>query len=132
MRLGVSLVLAGIVLALVRPLAAFEGSLKYRITDKTGDVHDLTMTLAAGKMRTEMAEGGRSSVSIIDESAHTVTTLMPENKAYMTSTFDPSKSMGRGRKGTLSKTGATDTVAGYPVEEWIYRTSKSKVSLWVT
>ena len=24
------------------------------------------------------------------------------------------------------------TVAGYPVEEWVYRTAKSKVSLWVT
>jgi len=132
MRLGVSLVLVGIGLALVRPLAAFEGSIKYRITDKSGDVHDLTMTLAGEKMRTEMAEGGHRAVSIIDESAHTVTTLMPENMTYMTSTFDPTKAMGRGHKGTLSKTGATDTVAGYPVQEWIYRTAKSKVSLWVT
>lgn len=132
MRLRVSLILAGIVLSLVRPLAAFEGSIKYRITDKTGGVHALTMTLAGGKMRTEMAEGGRTVVSIIDESAHTITTLMPGSKTYMSFTFDPAKSTRRSHKGTLSKTGNTDTVAGYPVQEWVYKTADSRISLWLT
>jgi hypothetical protein len=132
MRLGVSLILAGIGLSLVRPLAAFEGSIKYRITDKRGEVHALTMTLAGGKMRTEMEMEGRTSISIIDQAAHTVTTLMPGSKTYMSFTFDPAKSMRGADKGTLSKTGNTDTVAGYPVQEWVYQTAKSKVSLWVT
>ena len=132
MRLRVSLILAGIGLALVRPLAAFEGSIKYQITDRTGDIHAMTMTLAGGKMRTDMEVDGRSSISIIDQAAHTITTLMPGSKTYMSFTFDPTKSMKGAHKGTLSKTGAMDSVAGYPVEEWVYKTADSKISLWLT
>ena len=88
MRLRVSLILAGIGLALVRPLAAFEGSIKYQITDRTGDIHAMTMTLAGGKMRTDMEVDGRSSISIIDRMVHCIVRDAPTRKSV---SFRPSR-----------------------------------------
>jgi hypothetical protein len=133
--MGRTIRIAMAVLALAGAAAgadAFEGTVRYRFTDGKGAERTLKLTVEGSKLRTEVKEGGHQTVAIVDTKAHTVTTLLPENKAYSTMAYDPAQAKGAASKGTLVKTGATDTVAGYPVQEWIYTSDRSKTSLWIT
>jgi len=130
MRLRIAVILAAS-LTWVRPLAAFEGKIQYQITDAKGSLHDLSVVVAKGKVRTEMQAKGHAAVSIIDEAAKTVTTLLPDRKAYMVHSFAASAAKAGKPKGALTKTGATATIAGYTADEWTYAGENGAVSLWL-
>jgi hypothetical protein len=111
---------------------AFEGRIDYQMTDKKGGSHTITLAASGGKLRTEFSAKGFSGASILDPQAHTSTMVMDSRKAYMVMHFDPAASAKAKGKATLSKTGKTDSVAGYPVEEWVSERDGKRTSLWVT
>ncbi|HTB35371.1 MAG TPA: DUF4412 domain-containing protein [bacterium] len=133
MRMRKGLMLAGLCLASAGLTArAFEGKIDYRLTDKKGEVHAITLAVSGGKLRTEFSAKGFSGASILDPQAHTSTMIMDSRKSYMVMHFDPAASAKSQGKATLSKTGRTDTIAGYPVQEWVAERDGKRTSLWVT
>jgi hypothetical protein len=131
-----SALIAGLSLLLATTLQAktFEGKVDYRITTDKGKTMDVTMSMSGSKTRTEMvAQGqGQAGAAIVDFKARTYTVLMPQRKAYMVQSFADTQAKAQAGKGSLSKTGATATIAGYASEEWVYQTDTSKTSLWIT
>ena len=128
-----ALVLAGLCLASAALGAqAFEGKIDYQITDSKGGVHAISLAISGGKLRTEFSAKGFSGASILDPKARTSTMILDSRKAYMVMHFDPAASGKSKGKATLSKTGKTDSIAGYPVEEWVSERDGKRTSLWVT
>jgi|GEM_PF-1804587 hypothetical protein len=133
MRTKLLLVLAGFSLVSAGLAAApFEGRIEYQVTDKKGQTQAITLAVSGGKLRTEFSAKGFSGVSILDPQAHTSTMIMDSRKSYMVMHFDPAASAKAKGKATLSKTGRTDSIAGYPVEEWVSERDGKRTALWVT
>jgi hypothetical protein len=115
------------------PLLAgtFEGKILYKITSSRGE-QQIAMYYLGSKARTEVSAEGHRDAIIMDFKAKTIAILMPERKAYMLRSMTRSVAASQGAKGTLRKTGASDSVAGYNVSEWVYESDKGKTSLWLT
>jgi hypothetical protein len=126
-------ILTALVLA-VTPLGAeiFEGKIVYELQTPRREAQPFKMYLAHYKSRMEMEAAGHKSVMILDAKTRTMSILMPERKTYMVETLKSGASDTTAAHGTLRKTGNHQIVAGYPTEEWIYETEKSKTSLWLT
>jgi hypothetical protein len=127
------LAMAGLCLASAGLWAApFEGKIDYQMTGKNGEAHAITLAVSGGKLRTEFSAKGYSGASILDPQAHTSTIIMDSRKSYMVMHFDPAASAKAKGKATLSKTGKSDSIAGYPVQEWVSERDGKRTSLWVT
>lgn len=125
------LLLVFLLLGLSLAAGTFEGKILYTITSSHGD-QKIAMYYLGSKARTEVSAEGHQDAIIMDFKAKTIAILMPERKAYMLRSMTKSVAASQGAKGTLTKTGATDHVAGYYVSEWVYETDKGKTSLWLT
>ena len=129
------LFLAAILLAASNLSAkAFEGTVKYRMGGKDGKGgHVMTMAVKDGKIRTEsQGMGGQDGkgAAIMDLKAKKMTMLMPEQKKYMVHKLDGQAAAGKTAKGSLKKSGKSETIAGYKAEEWVYESEGKQTSLW--
>lgn len=112
---------------------AFEGRIQYQMTGKDGKTRDFSMAMSGSKVRVDMSGAGHMGASIMDLKAHTTTVLMTERKTYMTMAFDPSKAGKlKGPKASFSKTGKSETIAGYKAEEWLIKAGDHESSVWGT
>jgi hypothetical protein len=132
MRLKAILALAVFAHTAALSAAAFEGKITYGLTTGQGKTTEVTLELSGSKIRSDMNFGGRSGAAIVDLKAKTVTTLLPDRKAYMVSSIDQSSAAAKQATGTISKSGATDTIAGHSAEEWVYTDGAKRTSFWIT
>lgn len=130
MRMSVLSVPAGLLLAASLSAAAFEGSIDYGVTTAQGKTHAMTLSMSGNKVRTALSTGAMAGAAIFDLDAHTLTSIQPAQKTYSVMTLP--RPQAKAPQGSFSRSGATDTVAGYPVEEWIYKTDNNRTSLWLT
>jgi hypothetical protein len=131
---------AGLVAGLAsagRAAGDFEGVVAMTMTASKGQAMDILQTVKGTRSRQEMKAGGKTIVTIMDMAAGTITTLMPEQKMYMTMNL---KQMGRGLGGVpggmppgarsmpagappsppkISATGKTEVLAGRTCEHYL-------------
>jgi hypothetical protein len=132
MRSTKTLMLAGLCLISAGLTAgAFEGKISYQLTDAKGVNHALTLSQSGGKLRMDFSAKGFSGASIVDPEAHTSTMLLDSRKAYMVTHFDPAAAKAKGGS-TITKSGRSDRILGYAVEEWVSEREGKKTSLWLT
>jgi hypothetical protein len=135
MQLKKLLLSAGLVLAAASAFAdakPFEGVVSYQVTRPGSDTPmDMKMSLSGGKWRIDGQgpRGGQGAI-IVDPKAKTMITLMTARKMYMSRTFAPKPKPAAAPK--ITKTGKTDTVAGYKVEEWEVTAGDKTSEMWVT
>jgi hypothetical protein len=108
----------------------FVGTIEYQLTSAKGGTHAMSMALSGRKVRSEVTAGKHTMVSIIDLKARTVTTLMPERKAYMVADYGALAP--KASPITAVKTGATETIAGYKAQEWAVTRDGKVSSVWLT
>jgi hypothetical protein len=112
---------------------AFEGTATYQMTDRKGEVMEMTFTLKDGKVRTEAERDGHTMINIMDLSKKSMTMLMPEKKLYMEHSFEGGSFKGKkGGKATFSKTGKSETIAGYKADEWLIESNGTTTHIWGT
>jgi len=135
-----TLAAAALVPAGAQAQGAFEGVISMAMSPgKGGAPMDMVQMVKGTRTRSEMKTGGKSVVMINDLTAGTMTTLMPEQKMYMTFNMKQmSEGLagiaghppgGGGRKATgpaapmtppkISATGKTETIAGRTCEHYI-------------
>lgn len=108
-------------LALALPAGAraqsFEGTVTFR-TDRGGD---MAYSVRQGKVRMDVNREGHQAAVIMDPGTRTMDMVMPERRMYMEvhmpdvqpgDAGDPRKDV------DITKTGRTETVAGYKCEYW--------------
>ncbi|MFT4022589.1 MAG: DUF4412 domain-containing protein [Flavihumibacter sp.] len=88
-----------------------------------------------------MSAGSKNDMFIVyDISSNQAVTFMPAQKMYMTMDMDKmkqrmakmGKTSGAPKDYKISKTGKTDTIAGYACEQWLISTNESKSLVWVS
>lgn len=131
-----SLFLGGLLSALSLPglAAVFEGKVSLAMTSgKNTQVIDYA--LKEGAMRMEIAaEGGKFS-SIVDLNKREMIMLMPEQKMYMVMPFKEAVETvikeSELKQHNIEKTGRTDTILGYKVEEYISKDKNATTEIWI-
>jgi len=112
----------------------FEGVVTFQVSRSGSDkAQDMQIAMSGGKWRIDGQgpRGGMGAV-IIDPKAHSSIILMTEHKMFMRRTYNPKAKAG-GAKATIVKTGKTDTIAGYKVEDWQVTGANGKTAdLWAT
>jgi len=122
MSLRLTGALAATVLAL--PLAAqtpFQGVVKYRMTSD-GRSFDIVYMTKGDRVRTEMEMDGMQVFMLMDAGKATMTTVMPDQRMYMT--MDLNRMAGRvAQQDTtvpkITRTGRTETIAGHTCEHFL-------------
>jgi hypothetical protein len=108
------------------PAAAqgFEGTVTWQM-----EKGQMAQTYKGTQVRTEMSGGGREGVMIMDNSAKTMTMLMPSDKMYMVMNLRDSDQGGdhSDRKPPkITPTGKTETIAGRTCEVYLYAENPDK------
>jgi len=122
-------------LSLALPVLAggdFEGIVAYKMTT-SGKTMDMEYMLKGGKVRTEMKQGDMKMSMIMDPGAKKVTTLMHQQKMYMTSTMDGSLA-GKAAKadvGKFTKVDGSKTILGYKCEHWRHEGKNGSGDFWL-
>jgi len=116
---------------------AFEGVISLAMMAGKGKPPmDMVQMVKGLRSRSEMKAGGKSVVMITDMAAGRVTTLMPEQKMYMTWDMKTMEQMGQGMPGMprggrkssrsgpvevpkITATGRTETIAGRTCEHYV-------------
>lgn len=114
---------AAVALLVALPAAAraqqrFEGLVHVTVASQRGP-QDVVYTLKGDKTRVDLDAGPMGTMSMItDAGAHKVTMLMPMRQMYMEREMDTTMYAGQQAKGgaSVSWTGKTETIAGYPCE----------------
>jgi len=110
----------------------FEGVVAYRITT-SGKTMDMEYMLKGGKVRTEMKQGDMKMSMIMDPAAKKATTLMHQQKMYMTSTLDGSLA-GKASKadvGKFTKVSGSKTILGHKCEHWRHEGKGGSGDFWL-
>jgi hypothetical protein len=115
-------VVAASVLAL--PAAAqtpFQGVVTYRMTSE-GRSFDVAYMTKGDRVRTEMEMDGMQMFMLMDAGKATMTTVMPDQRMYMT--MDLNRMAARsGERNTevpkITRTGRTETIAGHSCEHYL-------------
>jgi hypothetical protein len=110
----------------------FEGTVQFQTYGTDGKKGPLMeMAMRGGKTRVESEQGGRQAIAIMDPAAKSMVLLMPEQKQYMVQSLDaPKAKAGKEPKGSLKKTGRSETIAGYKAEEWAFESEGRKTLIW--
>lgn len=114
---------------------AFEGTAVYQMTaGKQEKKMDMTFQMKDGVVRMEATNDGHTMVNIMDPAKKSMIMLMPEKKMYMEHSLKGmmDKSKEKAEKPKISKTGKSETIAGYKAEEWLFETKKMTMHLWGT
>lgn len=114
---------------------SFEGTATYKMTaGPSGKSMDMTFQMKDGKVRMEAEHDGHTMINIMDSANKKMVMLMPEKKMYMEHEMKAPMGKGKkdGEKPKISKTGKTETIAGYKADEWLFETSKMTMHLWGT
>ncbi len=122
MSLRLTSLLAATVLAL--PAAAqapFQGVVKYRMTSD-GRSFDIVYMTKGERVRTEMEMEGMQVFMLMDAGNATMTTVMPDQRMYMT--MDLNRMAGRAAQRDttvpkITRTGRTETIAGHSCEHYL-------------
>jgi len=111
------------------PAAAqgFEGTVTWQMADKG----EMAQTYKGAQVRTEVTgRGGRQGVMIMDNSAKTMTMLVPERKMYMQMDMkdmgDRMKDKSDAKPPKITATGKTETIAGKTCEVYRYAEEAGK------
>lgn len=117
----------------LRAAEGFEGHVAYRIQTPKTKPMDMEMSVKGSRIRTDMEPGKAKMSMILDMGGETVTTLMHQQKMYMTSKTD--KAVKEGKKaepeGKFSKVPGSKTILGHKCEHWIYEGKSGKGDFWL-
>ncbi len=113
------------------PLAAqgFEGVVVWQVAQGQGT---MTQMYKGTKVRTEMNQGGREGVMLLDNTMTTMTMIMPQQKMYMTMDLKGMAAMGGPSHDMdhtppkITATGKTETIAGRTCEIYRYAEAAGK------
>lgn len=102
---------------------AFEGVVTWQMHEKN---QQMVQTYKGGMVRTEMGQGGRQAVMIMDAAGKKMTMIMPSEKMYMTMDLSqaghqmPGMDHGPAKTPKITATGKTETIAGRSCEVYRY------------
>lgn len=131
-----SLLLGGLVAALALPgfAAAFEGRISFLITSGKNS-QALNYALRENAVRMEIDAEGRTMASIVDLQKREMIMLMPQEKMYMVMPFKEAveKAINEAelKQHNIEKTGRTDKILGYKVEEYVSKDRNATSEIWV-
>jgi hypothetical protein len=102
-----------------RAQAAFEGVVTIKVSDADAAMPEMQYFIRNGAFRMEMpGPGGEKSIWITDPQKRSVYIVTPSQRAYTQMSF-PGDDAGAGAKmPEITKTGKTETIAGYQCEQW--------------
>jgi hypothetical protein len=131
------LLLAALALAAGTLSAAksFEGTAVYQMSAGMSDKNvEMTFKMKDGVTRMEATMQGHTMINLMDPAAKKMTMLMPEKKMYMEHEMKAptGKAKQEAEKPKLTKTGNSETIAGYKADEWLMETKKMTLHLWGT
>jgi hypothetical protein len=110
--------------------STFEGTAHYKSLGKgPQEGSEMDFSIKGDKFRVDMSGKGHEGSMIMDSKTHQAITLMPERKSYLVMKLDGNAAPAA-KAGKLTKTGRTETIAGYAAEEWVYESAGRKTSLW--
>lgn len=111
---------------------AFEGTATYQVSGQSDKSMEMSLTLKGGLVRMEAAHEGHTVINIMDPAKKVMLMLMPEQKMYMEHKLDAGrfKTKGKAEKPKITKTGKSESIAGYQAEEWLIETKQSTMHLW--
>lgn len=131
-----SIFLGGLLSVLALPgfAAAFEGKVSLAMTSgKNTQVIDYAMK--EGALRMEIAAEGSKFSSIVDLNKREMIMLMPEQKMYMVMPFkeavETAIKESELKQHNITKTGRTDTILGYKVDEYVSKDRNTTTEIWV-
>ena len=132
----VSAVVLGGVLTLSAAQAragTFEGVIHVQTREKKGE---LVYYLKGHRMRTEFQggefKGHTPPYGIMDWENKTMLSVMPDRRMYMTINLKERISPAKRDDYTVTKTGRTQTIAGYRCEEWLVKSKHDESEVWVS
>ncbi|HYC71277.1 MAG TPA: DUF4412 domain-containing protein [Opitutaceae bacterium] len=131
-----SLLLGGLLSALPLPgfAAAFEGKISFLISSGKNS-QNLNYALREDAMRMEIDAEGQTMASIIDLQKREMIMMMPKEKMYMVlpfkETVEKAFNEAELKQHNIEKTGRTDTILGYKVEEYVSKEKNSTSEIWV-
>ena len=108
---------------------AFEGVVTWQMHEKN---QQMVQTYKGGMVRTEMGQGGRQAVMIMDAAGKKMTMIMPSEKMYMTMDLSqaghqmPGMDHGPAKTPKITATGKTETIAGRSCEVYRYAEEEGK------
>lgn len=129
------------VAALVMPAAihaaAFEGSVRMKMTPGRGQPHELTFHVKEGLQRTDIETGRGNSVSAITDFAkQEMIILMPDQKMYMVQPLRTMAAAAEKMNGSndvkFEKTGETEKILGYTCTKYVATSKDTTTDIWAT
>jgi hypothetical protein len=113
----------------VKTAATFEGEVERKITTPEGSaIARYSIKGSKALISIETKEGKQSL--LVDKTARQVTKLMPEKKTYLIMEIPEVKKTTDEKGASLKRTGKTLVLLGKTCEEWVYKNSQAKVTLW--
>jgi hypothetical protein len=127
--------------ALVSPAvvhaAAFEGTVRMKMTAGRGQSQEITLHVKNGFQRADIEAGRGHTISMItDVAKQQVLILMPEQKMYMVQPLHTmaaaAEKMNGGDDVTFEKTGETEKILGYTCTKYVAKTKDVTSDVWAT
>lgn len=129
--------LAAFVAPAVVHAAAFEGSVRMKMTSGRGQSHEITFHVKEGLQRTDIETGRGNSVAAITNFAkQEMIILMPEQKMYMVQPLQTMAAAAEKMNGandvTFEKTGETEKILGYTCTKYVTTSQGITSDIWAT
>lgn len=126
--------------ALASPLAVvaseFEGTVKMKVTETSGNTMPLTFSCKSGLTRIDMEAGGKNVAVIMDNAKQEMTMLMPEQHMYMVHPMQPPAGAPEGKAApeetSVEKTDVHEKILGYDTTKYVAKTKNTTSEIWVT
>lgn len=127
--------------ALVSPAvvhaAAFEGTVRMKMTAGRGQSQEITLHVKDGYQRADIEAGRGNTVSMItDVAKQQVLILMPEQKMYMVQPLQDltavAEKMNKSDDVTFEKTSETEKILGYTCTKYIATSKDMTNDIWAT
>ncbi|HZV12963.1 MAG TPA: DUF4412 domain-containing protein [Candidatus Kapabacteria bacterium] len=122
----------GLTGASIASAQTFEGVIN-TLTTVNGQKSESVIYIKGDQVRTELNMTGRSMISIVDNVAKKVSTLMPAQKMCMVMSIPDVKPMQPDPAAKPVKTGKSETILGYTCDEWVSTNPKTKLTtdMWL-
>lgn len=115
--------------------AAFEGTVRMKMSQPRGDALEMTYRVKEGFVRTEIQTEQSTVATIVDLAKQEMIILMPEQQMYMTQSFAAAAAAaqsGKHAEVSFEKTGETEKILGYDCVKYVSKSKDQISDVWVT
>lgn len=114
--------------------APFEGKVSLALSQGGGKAQPITYAMKGQSIRMELATEGQTMASIMDLAKSQMIMLIPAQRMYIVMPIKPPAATAREsleQGGEIKKTGRTDTILGYPCDEYVAQDNGTTTEIWL-